>query len=179
MDPGGETEQPRQRGVGSVILMICILFPSMRPGPLIFGRINPNQATKGPEKTLITMTMKTTRSYLYLLLACLSSCSKNGSGGNKPGGPLPATRISNVEQNRQITASTYRFYVDLNTSFSQSVTVNYTTLAGTARENTDFVPASGTLVFPAGQTELYVDIQVGGDSLRQAAQQFYVELSNP
>lgn len=123
--------------------------------------------------------MKTTLYFLYFLFAGISSCSKSSSGNKQPPGPLPEAKVSDVTQNRQNTGSKYRFYVDLSAAYSQPVSVNYTTVAGTAKENTDFTAAAGTLVFPASQTELYVDIQVRGDSLRQAQQQFYIQLSNP
>jgi beta-glucanase (GH16 family) len=115
-----------------------------------------------------------------LSVAALPACSKKSSGGGStPAGPLPAAKIGDVTQNRQNSTSQYRFYVDLSVTSSQAVAVSYTTVPGTATANKDFTPVSGTLNFPAGQTELYVDIQVSGDSLRQAQQQFYVQLSNP
>jgi beta-glucanase (GH16 family) len=129
--------------------------------------------------------MRTTLFFLYLSLAgfsvgALPACSKKSSGGGITStGPLPAAKIADVTQSRQNSSSQYRFYVDLGVASSKVVTVSYATVAGTAAANIDFTPASGTLNFPAGQTELYVDIQVSGDSLRQAQQQFYVQLSNP
>jgi beta-glucanase (GH16 family) len=129
--------------------------------------------------------MRVTLFFLYLLaagfsVAALPSCSKKSSGGgSQPNNNLPSVKVGDVTQNRQNTGSKYRFYVDLSAASTQAVSVGYATLAGTAKENTDFAPASGTLNFPAGQTELFVDIQVTGDSLRQAQQQFYLQLSNP
>jgi beta-glucanase (GH16 family) len=38
---------------------------------------------------------------------------------------------------------------------------------------------SGSISVPAGQTEVYVDVPVKGDSLRQANQYFYFQISNP
>src|SRR6516164_6287440 len=114
---------------------------------------------------------------LLMLFVGLAACSK--SSGGKPAGPLPAARISDVSQPRQHSASAFRFYVDLSTSSTQSVTVNYATVAGTAKETTDYTAVSGMLTFPAGQTELYIDVPVTGDSLRKTDQQFYVQLSTP
>jgi beta-glucanase (GH16 family) len=112
------------------------------------------------------------------LLVCLISCSKSSSGGNAPAA-LPAAKITDVSQARQNTSSKYRFFVDLSDSYTQAVKIGYSTVAGTAKENTDFTPVSGTLIIPAGATEGYVDVQVTGDSLRQAQQQFYLQLSAP
>ena len=115
---------------------------------------------------------------LVLLLVVFigsTACSKSG----RSSGPLPTVKISDVSQPRQRAASAFRFYVDLNASSTQSVTVNYSTEAGTAKTPTDFTAVSGTLTFPAGQTELYIDVPVTGDSLRKDDQQFYVQLSSP
>jgi beta-glucanase (GH16 family) len=137
-----------------------------------------------------TIQMRTTLSFLYLWLAvlsgfvlsgaCLSSCSKkSSSGGGNTGGNLPSAKITGVTQDRQNTSSQYRFYVDLTAATTKDATVNYTTVAGTAKAGADFTAASGTLTIPAGQTEAFVDIQVTGDSLRQSQQQFFVQLSSP
>jgi len=115
---------------------------------------------------------------LVLLLVVFigsTACSKSG----RSSGPLPTVKISDVSQPRQRAASAFRFYVDLNAASTQSVTVNYSTEAGTAKTPTDFTAVSGTLTFPAGQTELYIDVPVTGDSLRKDDQQFYVQLSSP
>jgi len=114
---------------------------------------------------------------LLLLLGGEAACSK--SGGTKSSGPLPAAKISDVSQPRQHTASAFRFYVDLDNASTQSVTVNYATEAGTAKAGADFTAVSGTLTFQAGQTELFIDVPVTGDSLRKDDQQFYVQLSSP
>jgi len=115
---------------------------------------------------------------LVLLLVVFigsTACSKSG----RSSGPLPTVKISDVSQPRQRAASAVWFYVDLNAASTQSVTVNYSTEAGTAKTPTDFTAVSGTLTFPAGQTELYIDVPVTGDSLRKDDQQFYVQLSSP
>jgi beta-glucanase (GH16 family) len=59
------------------------------------------------------------------------------------------------------------------------VSVNYATADGTARAGTDYTASSGTLTIAPGQTEVYVDVPIKGDSLRQADQVFYVNLSAP
>lgn len=117
---------------------------------------------------------------LFLLLAVFigsTACSK--SGGAKSSAPLPAAKISDVSQPRQHTASAMRFYVDLSAASAQTVTVKYSTGAGTAKTPADFTAVSGTLTFQAGQTELYIDVPVTGDSLRKDDQQFYVQLTDP
>ena len=62
---------------------------------------------------------------------------------------------------------------------TQAVSVDYTTADSNAKAGQDYTAVSGTLSFPAGQTELTVDVSVTGDSLRQVNQAFFLQLSNP
>src|SRR5579871_1635101 len=120
---------------------------------------------------------------LLILVSCLSvlemtACSKGSKGG--PGqGNQPTVRVSNVTQARQSQASTFRFYIDLSAAATQAVSVSYATSDGTAKAGADYTTANGSISIPAGQTEVFVDVPVSGDSLRQADQTFYLTLSNP
>ncbi|HEY4334996.1 MAG TPA: family 16 glycosylhydrolase [Puia sp.] len=123
--------------------------------------------------------MKTNNLMWICLVFCLASCSKSGSGGGVSAAVVPAARVGDVTQERANTNSKYRFFVDLNSNPAKDVKIAYSTVAGTALENTDYMPVSGTLTIPAGSTEGYIDVQVTGDSLRQAQQQFFLQLSTP
>jgi beta-glucanase (GH16 family) len=118
----------------------------------------------------------------YLRYLCLSfilySCSKGGSS-NKNNANLPSAVAQNTSQERADTNSHVRFFVSLNVPASSPITLNFATQDGTALANKDYVPKSGTLTIPSGQLQGYADIEVIGDSLRQAPQVFYVGLSNP
>jgi beta-glucanase (GH16 family) len=117
---------------------------------------------------------------IYGLLLSLGGCSKKSAAPPATGNStLVSVKVGDIDVVRQNTGSNARFYVDLSAAASAQASVNYGTLDGTAIGGTDFVTASGTLVIPAGQTEGYVDVQIKGDSLRQADQQFYLQLSSP
>jgi beta-glucanase (GH16 family) len=62
---------------------------------------------------------------------------------------------------------------------SLDISVDYTTVAGTAAANKDFKPVSGTVTIPAGSLTGNISVEITGDSLRQANQTFSVQLSNP
>src|ERR1700733_6455248 len=115
---------------------------------------------------------------IYGLLLSLGGCSKKSTAPPADSTPV-SVKVGDINVVRQNTGSNARFYVDLSAAASAQASVNYNTLDGTAIGGTDFVTASGTLVIPAGQTEGYVDVQIKGDSLRQADQQFYLQLSSP
>jgi hypothetical protein len=60
-----------------------------------------------------------------------------------------------------------------------AVTVNYATVNGTAIAGSDFSAVSGTLTFPPGVINGTIDAPVLGDSLDEAVETFFVDLSNP
>jgi hypothetical protein len=75
--------------------------------------------------------------------------------------------------------TTFVFTLSLSAASGQNVSVQYATADGTATlaEN-DYVPASGTLTFQPGQTTKTVSVTVNGDSGYEAAEYFYLNLSN-
>lgn len=106
-----------------------------------------------------------------------AACSKGRSGGGQQNtGSQLSVKVSDVTQARQAQASVFRFYIDLSATAQQAVTVSYATSDGTAKAGVDYTAESGSITIPAGQTEVYVDVPVSGDSLRQADQTFYFTL---
>ena len=116
------------------------------------------------------------RSLVFFLVLSAIGCSKGG-GGQQPSGSQPSVTASDVTQARQTQASVFRFYIDLNAASQQAVTVGYGTSDGTAKAGVDYTTESGTITIPAGQTEVYVDVPVSGDSLRQGNQTFSFTLN--
>jgi beta-glucanase (GH16 family) len=124
--------------------------------------------------------MKTIKPLCYILLVLsVAACSKGSKGGSAPTGNQPSLKITGVNSQRPAQTAPFRFYIDLSAASQQSVSVNYATADGTAKAGTDYTASSGTLTIPAGQTEVYVDVPVKGDSLRQADQTFVMNLSAP
>ena len=111
----------------------------------------------------------------FLILA--SSCGKK-NGNNSVATTNSLLSISNVQQLRDNIATTnFTFAVNVENPSSKAITVNYTTVGGTATAN-DYTPKSGTLTIPANQNSISIDVPVRGDSLREADKIFYVQLSN-
>lgn len=123
--------------------------------------------------------MKKLNSVFLLLLVALLSCSKDDGKAAQEETTLPSVKISDVVVNRKSTESVARFYVNLSTASGKTVSVKYTTIAGTAKELTDFSPKSGTITFQPEGKEATVDIPVTGNNLRQGSQSFTVRLSDP
>lgn len=70
------------------------------------------------------------------------------------------------------------FNVSLSRASSQTVSVDYATVAGSA-STADFDSASGRLSFPAGQTQRTVSVLVNNDQAREGRETFTVRLSSP
>jgi hypothetical protein len=77
------------------------------------------------------------------------------------------------------------FTVKLSAAYDQEVTVEYATADGddyyypAAHAGSDYVPTSGTLRIPAGQTSRTVRVPVIGDTLDEIDEYFYLVLANP
>lgn len=69
--------------------------------------------------------------------------------------------------------------VSLSAAASQPVSVNYTTVNGTALAGSDYQASSGTLSFAPGQTSQTISIPVIGDTTVEPDENFQVQLSNP
>jgi chitinase len=71
------------------------------------------------------------------------------------------------------------FTLTLSRTSTRPVTVRWSTAKGTARSGSDYVSASGTLTFAAGQTGKTVTVRVKGDRTREATETFHLRLSRP
>ncbi|MGE3310482.1 MAG: Calx-beta domain-containing protein, partial [Limisphaerales bacterium] len=72
-----------------------------------------------------------------------------------------------------------RVVVRLSSPTFEEVQVDFQTVERTATSGTDYVPASGTLVFPAGTSERFIDVSVLGDTVDEADETFAVRLLRP
>lgn len=110
-------------------------------------------------------------------LITLSACGKKA--GNNPVTPTNSLlSVTDVQQARDKSATTtFHFTINVENPSASAITVNYTTVDGTATSN-DYTPKSGTVTIPANQYNVSIDIAVRGDSLREPDKIFYVQLSN-
>jgi uncharacterized delta-60 repeat protein len=94
--------------------------------------------------------------------------------------PPPPISISDASATEPVsgTASAV-FTVSFPNPTSQTVTVAFATMNGSATGGRDYVPANGMLTFNPGETAKTVTVLVNGDSLDEAAETFTVALSNP
>ena len=71
------------------------------------------------------------------------------------------------------------FTVKLSAASATPVTVRYATADGTALAGLDYVAASGTLTFAAGQTEQTVSVTILSDALTESDEDFLLKLMDP
>jgi hypothetical protein len=111
-------------------------------------------------------------SILFLL-----SCGEKA----KPVTPDPATiSISSIAVFEGDTPnSKVTFKVNLSRATDQTVSVDYLTTDGTAGAGTDYVSKSGTLEFKPQVTEATIELNIVGDTLKEADETFNVILSKP
>ena len=81
-----------------------------------------------------------------------------------------------VEGNSGTTQAT--FVVALSGASSQSVSCSFATSNGTATAGSDYTATSGTLTFAAGEIEKPVVVLVNGDTVDEAQETFFLDVSN-
>ena len=74
--------------------------------------------------------------------------------------------------------ATADFTVTLNRAASQTVTVDWTTVDGTAAAGEDYTAASGTLTFGPGQTSKTVSVVILDDTAEDSGETFTLQLGN-
>ena len=89
---------------------------------------------------------------------------------------LPTLSIDDASVDEGGTA---RFEVTLTGTSTQTVTVDYRTVGGTAVEGTDYEAADGTLMFTVGTIRQTIDVQTTEDSDDEPDEAFTVRLSSP
>lgn len=71
------------------------------------------------------------------------------------------------------------FAVLLSQAAAETITVDYTTEQDSAKESSDFLRATGTLVFEPGELAKVITVEVNGDITSEDIEYFKVRLSNP
>lgn len=93
---------------------------------------------------------------------------------------LPSLSIDDVSETEGNTGTKeFVFTVTLSGLTDEEVTVDYTTVAGTATAGVDFVATSGSLVLSTANPTQTITVLVNGDLLFEADETFTVVLSDP
>jgi hypothetical protein len=93
--------------------------------------------------------------------------------------PLPTLSIGDATVAESGPVTSARFTVTLSPPSGREVRVSFATADGSAHAGTDYLPASGTLVFAPGMTARTVDVAVVSDAVPESEETFFVDLSAP
>ena len=96
-------------------------------------------------------------------------------GGTTPSLSVGDVRITEGDAGARLAD----FPVALTAPSASTVTVNYTTMNGTAVQPGDYTTVSGSLTFAAGQVSKTVSVPIKGDTLDESNESFSVRLSAP
>ncbi|MBT9549783.1 MAG: putative Ig domain-containing protein [Hydrogenophaga sp.] len=92
--------------------------------------------------------------------------------------PLPSLSVNDVTVVEGDSGTTNAvFTVTLSAASGQTVSVNYATADGTATQPADYTSTSGTLTFTPGQTTRTITVPVVGETVPEAGETFFVNLS--
>ena len=111
---------------------------------------------------------------VIVMPAIMVACSKKNDANNSSG----SVSINNVSRERANANSIFSFTISLDKAATSEVSMHYSTMDGSAKAGTDFIPSSGTITIPVNSTKANIDITVTGDSLRKENQLFYIQLDN-
>ena len=94
---------------------------------------------------------------------------------------VPLLRIDDFSADEGISGARtqFNFNVTLSAASNQTLTVDYSTAAGTATSGVDFVALDETLTFLPGETTQTITVSVLGDTAFESLETFFVNLSNP
>ena len=94
---------------------------------------------------------------------------------------VPVLRIDDFSTEEGILGARtqFNFEVRLSAASIQTLTVDYSTAAGTATSGVDFVALNETLTFLPGETTQTITVSVLGDTTVESLETFFVNLSNP
>jgi photosystem II stability/assembly factor-like uncharacterized protein len=93
--------------------------------------------------------------------------------------PEPGLTLGDASVTEGNSVRTVELTATLSAPSGREVSVRYATADGTAKAGTDYLPASGTLVFSPGITARKVTVTIVGDQVAEPSEGFPVDLSEP
>ena len=110
------------------------------------------------------------------------SCGDDGSSGMSVAGPAPTVEPEITILNARVLEGLEETMAVLNLSLDvaseSDVSVDYATVSRTAVAEADFMPAEGTVTFPAGEISARINIPILVDTTKEIEETFDVVLRN-
>ena len=111
-----------------------------------------------------------------LFFSCKGDEDPGGGGGGISNVQITISDVTKFEGNEP---STYEFKVRLSKESDETISVDYKTKDAAATAGEDYVAKNGTLTFAPSETSQSIFIDIIADTLKEADEDFLVELSNP
>lgn len=106
-----------------------------------------------------------------------------GDGGPPAGppGPKPVILVAEVSglEGNDASAPDLVFTARLVPASTEAVRVDYATVDDSAKAGSDYIAATGTIVFPPGSTSQTVKVKLAGDRIVEPNEVFFLALTNP
>lgn len=114
---------------------------------------------------------------MYALLVMNTACKKGGGGDTNQ--PLPSVSVNNIALAEGNTGTTaFQFTLKLSKASSQPVTVTWSTVESSAKNNEDFTAAANqSATLQAGETEKMITVSVIADDIKESDETFSVMLT--
>lgn len=118
------------------------------------------------------------KTILHIFLLFSIAACKKGNSGDTTLPNMTFADVSMAEGNGG--TSTLEIKLTLSKAYSQEVSVNYSTIEGTAKATSDFTPATNqTVTFQPNETEKKVQITIVADDIKEGDEIFQVKFDQP
>jgi len=114
---------------------------------------------------------------LFVSLLFLQACKTEPVDPDEE--DLPRLAISGFSLAEGDVNNQVRLKVLMSKEWAEEVRFDYETQEVSAGENIDYVPASGTSIISPGQTEVFLEVDIIADTLKEGDEEFKVIISNP
>ncbi len=130
------------------------------------------------------MTQKYNSSKLFSLTISVAlffflSCGDNDNGMPDVTITLPEISVGDISIERTSVDEMGSFYITLNKTYTEDVSVQYEFVDGTAQKGKDYSADGGTLIIPANNLSKSIEIKIFGNKVREENRQFTIVLKNP
>ncbi|WP_428381880.1 Calx-beta domain-containing protein [Nevskia ramosa] len=141
---------------------------------------SPVLAASGVTGTTTVITGLTNDTLYYFSVAGVNAGGTGARSTEASATPGPSIRVNDVTLTEGNSGTqTATFTVTLSRAATSTVTVAYATANGTATAGSDYVAASGSLSFTAGQLTKTVAVTVNGDTAVEPNETFFINLTAP
>jgi hypothetical protein len=148
-----------------------LAFPAFATSGTITVPIIGDNRNEGPERFFVTLFSPVN----------LKILDPNGTGTIIDNDPLPALYVNDVQVTPTADGLAAVFSVGLDLASGRNVTVNFTTLDGTATAGQDYQTRAGVLTFAPGVNTMQVTVPIAPSAVAPPApnERFFLALSNP